>query len=88
MTITSKRNFISLQTGNTAFTFFVFLPVKNYVWSLGGMGRNGAKLSEMKYAPSRLSETKKKKKARGRTLANSTNTKLPSAFSKKLPSKT
>ena len=44
----------------------MFLPVKNYVCLLGGIGRNGAKLSEMKYALSRLSP-KKEKKARGRT---------------------
>lgn len=47
----------------------MFLPVKNYICLLGGIGRNGAKLPEMKYALSRLSpkqEKKKKKKARGR----------------------
>ena len=43
----------------------MFLPVKNYICLLGGIG---AKLPEMKYALSRLSpkQEKKKKKARGR----------------------
>ena len=43
-------------------------PSQELRLSLGWNGRNGAKLSEMKYALSRLSpKWKKKKKARGRT---------------------